>query len=122
MRVVLFTRPSCKYCVKAKELLLTKKNAEVYQIILDDQQSYDQARAEMVRLADGKTSVPQIFINGVFIPGGATGLQELDASGKLDELLSEDSDENTLFPEKLDGMDWNLERLQVNLKVEDMDF
>jgi len=110
MKVVLFTRPNCKYCVKAKELLLTKKNAQVYQIILDNQSSYDQARSEMVRLSNGKTSVPQIFINGVFIPGGATGLQELNISGKLDELLSNDSDDNyVVFPRKLDGMEWNIE-------------
>ena len=40
----------------------------------------------MTERADGRYTVPQIFINGAGI-GGSDELAALDASGKLDELL-----------------------------------
>jgi glutaredoxin 3 len=93
--VVVFTRPSCTYCQKAKDLLMTKvaktdlSNLAIFQIILDEQVNYDQARNEMIRLAGGKTTVPQIIINGQFIPGGFTGLKELDDKGILENMLQQ---------------------------------
>jgi glutaredoxin 3 len=47
-------------------------------------------RAEMVRLAGGRRTVPEIFINGENI-GGCDELYELERSGELDELLAEPS-------------------------------
>ena len=43
-------------------------------------------KAEMVQRAGGRTSVPQIFIDGQHI-GGCDDLYDLDAAGKLDPLL-----------------------------------
>lgn len=45
-------------------------------------------RTQMIELARGKTSVPQIFINDTHI-GGSDELHALDAQGKLDSLLAE---------------------------------
>jgi glutaredoxin 3 len=43
-------------------------------------------RGEMVRRAHGRTSVPQIFIDGEHI-GGSDELAALDRAGKLDAKL-----------------------------------
>ena len=44
-------------------------------------------RAEMIERADGRTTVPQIFIDGRHI-GGSDDLAALDRAGKLDPLLA----------------------------------
>ena len=46
-----------------------------------------QKRAEMIERADGRTTVPQIFIDGSHI-GGSDDLVALERSGKLDALLT----------------------------------
>jgi len=51
--------------------------------------TYDPAlRAKMVKLAGGRRTVPEIFINGEII-GGCDELYELELSGELDKLLAE---------------------------------
>ena len=42
---------------------------------------------KMLERTSGARSVPQIFIGGQFIPGGADGLIEKDRQGELDSLL-----------------------------------
>lgn len=88
VEIVLFTRPNCKYCTMAKELLLTKSNIGLFQIVLDNQESYQDVRDEMVRLSGGVNTVPQIFIAGKFQPGGYSALKEMQDSGELDKLLA----------------------------------
>jgi glutaredoxin 3 len=44
-------------------------------------------RAEMLQRANGRTSVPQIFIDGVHV-GGCDDLHALDDAGKLDPMLA----------------------------------
>lgn len=85
--VVLFTRPGCVFCEKAKDLLVWMEYVKVFQIVLDDQADYEAARAEMIRASEGSTTVPQVFINGVHVPGGFTGLKGLKEQGKLEGLL-----------------------------------
>lgn len=46
-------------------------------------------RAEMIERAGGRTTVPQIFINGQSV-GGCDDLFALNSAGKLDELLAQD--------------------------------
>lgn len=43
----------------------------------------------MISISNGRTSVPQIIINGTYIPGGFTGLRELNTSGQLDNMLNQ---------------------------------
>ena len=45
------------------------------------------AREEMLGRANGRTTVPQIFINGEHI-GGSDDLAAMESAGKLDVLLS----------------------------------
>ena len=81
-KVRIYTTPICPYCVRAKSLL-KKKGAEVEEI--DVFMNCD-ARAEMEARADGRRTVPQIFIGETHV-GGCDDLYELERAGELDPLL-----------------------------------
>ena len=67
--VLIYTKNWCGYCRAAKQLL-EKLGLSYREIdVTTDQAGY----AEMVQKADGRTSVPQIFIDGEGI-GGYTDL------------------------------------------------
>lgn len=76
--IVIYTKDWCSYCRAAKDLLqrLGYRYAEVD--VTSDPQRY----REMVGRADGRTTVPQIFIDGTGI-GGYTELSALVRSGRL---------------------------------------
>ena len=80
--VTIYTRSWCLYCRRAKALL-ERKGVDYEEI--DVESSPDRER-EMVREAGGRTTVPQIFIGGRHV-GGSDDLQDLEARGRLDELL-----------------------------------
>lgn len=81
-RVEIYTKFLCPYCSRAKKLLDTKGAPyEEYEIMMDGAK-----RAEMIQRANGRTSVPQIFIDGRHI-GGSDDLAALDREGGLDPLL-----------------------------------
>jgi glutaredoxin 3 len=65
-------------------LALLQKKAVTFREIEAPQGS--QARAESIRRSGGRTSVPQIFIDGTSV-GGSDELRALDSSGELDRLL-----------------------------------
>jgi len=81
-KIEIYTSPFCGFCHRAKHLL-ESKNA-----IFDDiDVMMDRARKnEMMQRAGGRTSVPQIFIDGQHV-GGCDDLFALDAAGKLDPML-----------------------------------
>ncbi|MCD6039043.1 MAG: grxC [Gammaproteobacteria bacterium] len=80
--IIMYTTESCSYCVRAKQLLATKKlHYQEIRIDLDSKK-----REEMERLS-GRRTVPQIFINGHPI-GGYDDLFALSQSGKLDNLTA----------------------------------
>ena len=81
-KVRIYTTPICPYCVRAKSLL-KKKGAEVEEI--DVFMNCD-ARAEMEAKAEGRRTVPQIFIGDTHV-GGCDDLYELERAGELDPLL-----------------------------------
>jgi len=81
--VELYTTPSCPYCVFAKDLL-RRKGVEFTEINVA---GAPERRAEMVRRARGRTTVPQIFIGPTHV-GGCDDLYELDEAGRLDPLLA----------------------------------
>jgi len=81
-KVRIYTTPICPYCVRAKSLL-KKKGADVEEI--DVFMNCD-ARAEMEAKAEGRRTVPQIFIGETHV-GGCDDLYELERAGKLDPLL-----------------------------------
>jgi glutaredoxin 3 len=82
-KIEIFTQPFCPYCVRAMNLL--SKKGVVFQEI--DAPGGSPARDEARRRSGGKTSVPQIFIDGQPV-GGSDDLAALDRSGKLDALLA----------------------------------
>ena len=80
--VEIYTTSLCGFCHNAKSLLKKKgvKFTE-YGVTFDGAK-----RGEMIQRAGGKTSVPQIFIDGRHI-GGCDDLFELDFDDELDPLL-----------------------------------
>ena len=81
-RVEIYTKFLCSYCFRAKRLLDGKGAAyEEHDITMGGER-----RAEMIQRANGRTTVPQIFIDGRHI-GGSDDLAALDRDGKLDPLL-----------------------------------
>ncbi|MGN7999745.1 glutaredoxin 3 [Sphingomonas sp. 22176] len=82
-KVEIYTKAFCPYCTRAKQLL-TAKGAEFeeYDISMGGPK-----RAEMLERAPGRTTVPQIFIDGQHI-GGSDDLAALDRKGGLDPLLA----------------------------------
>jgi len=82
-RVEIYTKIFCSYCARAKRLLGDKGvEFEEYDITLGGPK-----RAEMIQRADGRTTVPQIFIDDMHV-GGSDDLYALDADGRLDPLLA----------------------------------
>jgi len=83
-KVEIYTTMICPYCVRAKRLL-EQRQAQYQEI---DVMCDGKQREEMQRRAGGRTSVPQIFINGRHI-GGSDELYALDRAGGLVPLLAE---------------------------------
>lgn len=83
-KVILYGKPVCPYCTRAKALLDSK--GIPYQEIRIDLD--DTLREEMIQKSQRQT-VPQIFIDDKPI-GGFDDLYALDKSGQLDKLLHSD--------------------------------
>jgi len=82
-KVEIYTKMTCGFCFRAKRLLEMKKVPfEEYPVDFGGAK-----KAEMVQRAGGRTTVPQIFINGRHI-GGCDELMALEMQDKLDELLA----------------------------------
>ena len=82
--VEIYTTPFCPYCHAAKRLL-QKKGASYSEIDV----SQDPAlRAQMTQRANGRRTVPQIFIGAQHV-GGSDDLHALDHAGKLDPMLAD---------------------------------
>ena len=81
--VEIYTSPLCGFCHAAKRLLSTKgvSFAEI------DVSRDPELRQAMMARANGRTSVPQIFIGETHV-GGCDDLYELERSGKLDGMLA----------------------------------
>lgn len=80
--VEIYTWSSCPFCIRAKALL-DKKEVQFTEYCIDGDEA---ARAKMAKRANGRRSLPQIFINDQHI-GGCDDLHALDRQGKLDPLL-----------------------------------
>jgi glutaredoxin 3 len=81
-QIEIYTTRSCPYCHAAKRLLASK-GAEFTEI---DVSGDSKGRSEMVARANGRMTVPQIFIGTTHV-GGCDDLYALDRAGKLDPLL-----------------------------------
>lgn len=81
--IEIYSTQICPYCDRAKALL-RQKNVEFVEYKIDGNNEMRQA---MMDRADGRRTVPQIFIKGQHI-GGCDDLYALDRAGKLDPLLT----------------------------------
>lgn len=81
--VKIYSSDYCPYCSRAKALLRERGVTDWEEIVVDGKPDVRAAMAQMV----GRTSVPQIFINGQHV-GGCDDLHALDARGGLVPLLN----------------------------------
>ena len=80
-KIEIYTTPYCPFCRESKNLLMAKN---VRYIEIDVSESAE--REKMIKRAEGKTSVPQIFVEGKLI-GGCDDIYALENKGQLDEIL-----------------------------------
>jgi glutaredoxin 3 len=81
--IVIYTKSTCPYCHSAKALLRAK-SAAFEEIGVDGDRA---AQAAMAAKANGRWTVPQIFIGDTHV-GGCDDLHELESTGELDALLA----------------------------------
>jgi glutaredoxin 3 len=83
--VEIYTRDYCYYCHAAKELL-NRKGISFTEI---DITGKPELRSQMIQRANGRTTVPQIFVGSTHV-GGCDDLYALEAAGRLDGLVTEE--------------------------------
>jgi glutaredoxin 3 len=81
-KVEIYTWATCPFCIRAKSLL-ARKGVDFTEYSIDGDEA---ARSQMAERANGRRSLPQIFIDDLHV-GGCDDIHALDAKGKLDELL-----------------------------------
>jgi len=85
-KIEIYSTRYCGYCVRAKQLLQARGLPFVEYFV----DANPQARLLMMERADGRRSVPQIFINDRAI-GGFIELYQLDKSGELARLVEDEN-------------------------------
>ena len=80
--VTIYTGPLCNYCDAAKRLL-TRNNVEYKEINIA---TVEGAMDEMIKKANGKRTIPQIFFNEYHV-GGYEELRALEKKGELLNLI-----------------------------------
>jgi glutaredoxin 3 len=81
--IEIYTQPWCPYCARAVRLL-EQKGVAFTEI---DAPRGSEARETAIGRSGGRTTVPQIFIDGRHI-GGCDDMMALDRAGRLDPLLA----------------------------------
>jgi glutaredoxin 3 len=81
--VEIYSSPLCGFCHAAKRLL-KQKGVSFSEINVLAQPA---RKAEMMKRANGRHTVPQIFIGGTHV-GGCDDLYALEQAGKLDPMLN----------------------------------
>ena len=80
--ITVYSGPFCNFCEAAKRLLA--RNNLTYTEI--DISTKDGLRDEMIKKANGKRTIPQIFFDDYHV-GGYVELRELEKTGELNNLL-----------------------------------
>ena len=80
--IIMYTGPMCNFCDAAKRLL-SRNNLKYEEI---DISTKDGLRDEMIKKANGKRTIPQIFFDDQHV-GGYVELRELEKKGTLVNLL-----------------------------------
>ena len=81
--IIIYTKSTCPYCISSKQLLKDKL-LKFVEISVDGRRDL---QMDMAVKAHGRSTVPQIFINGHPV-GGCDDLYALEESGKLDGILA----------------------------------
>ena len=81
--VEIYVKTTCGYCWRAKHLL-EAKGVEYKEIVVDFGGPDKEA---MIQRANGRMTVPQIFVGDCHI-GGCDDLFALERAGRLDELFA----------------------------------
>ena len=81
-KITIYTGPFCNYCEAAKRLFA--RNSAPYSEI--DISKVDGAMDEMIKKANGKRTIPQIFFDDEHI-GGYDEARALEKQNKLQDLL-----------------------------------
>lgn len=82
--IVIYTKATCPYCIRAKQILNSKG---VNFTEIDMPTISDEERTALAEKTNNYRTVPQIFIGEKFI-GGCDDLSKLDRNGELDTLLA----------------------------------
>ena len=82
-KITMYTGPLCNYCEAAKRLS-ARNNAPYNEI---DISKVDGAMDEMIKKANGKRTIPQIFFDDQHI-GGYDEVRALEKENKLQDLLN----------------------------------
>ena len=82
-KITMYTGPFCNYCEAAKRLL-ARNNATFNEI---DISKIDGAMDEMIKKANGRRTIPQIFFDELHI-GGYDEVRALEKENKLQDLLN----------------------------------
>ena len=82
-KIIMYTGPMCNFCDAAKRLLA--RNIATFTEI--DIASKEGLMEEMIKKANGKRTVPQIFVDEYHV-GGYQELRELEKQNKLQELIN----------------------------------
>ena len=76
--ITMYSGPLCNFCEAAKRLLL-RNNLEFKEIDISTKEGL---RDEMIKKANGRRTIPQIFFDDYHV-GGYQELRELEKTGKL---------------------------------------
>ena len=82
-KVEIYTWTTCPFCIRAKNLLI-KKGIDFLEYNIDGDEV---ARNQMAERANGKRSLPQIFIDDNHV-GGCDDIYALERKSELDSLLA----------------------------------
>ena len=80
--ITIYTKDYCPYCIKAKSLLVLKKIKFTEINLHKNPERFE----EMIKKSNGAQTVPQIFSSDTYV-GDCEKIYELNAQGKLDQLL-----------------------------------
>ena len=86
MKIEIYTKSTCPYCYRAKDLLVKKKLEFVEYDLIEN----PELRAEMIKRAGGHSTVPQIFINDKYL-SDCDGLYTLEQNGTLDSIIEKNT-------------------------------
>ena len=84
MKILVYSSMLCPYCFAAKKLL-KKLNLNFEEVLVDND---PKIKNQMIKLSNGRTSVPQVFFGENHI-GGYDDLKRFYEGGRLNLLLKE---------------------------------